>query len=213
MSTDNVCYLFDKAVQLKLETIIDECIGFINDPILISHIFQSDSLLQMSLPAMRQFLSRCTLPFAEEEIWNKMCEWNKVSSMNADESDRKYDHEQAESYEKLKEIRDLIRFGLMDGKYFVERVKSLNILSDQEIITILVYYQCPDSGCGEFCTERRISKPKSEMEKLGEKCTKLEEKVLELNDAKNKLQRLQQMGVIYADKNIHCFGPKLRLFK
>ena len=56
----------------------------------------------------------------------------------------------------LQSVRDLIRFGLMDGAYFTRNVVESKVLSAEELVSVLAYYQVPDRGCGSFSTERRI---------------------------------------------------------
>jgi len=55
----------------------------------------------------------------------------------------------------LKCIKPYIRWGTMDGAYFVKKVIPEGIFDADELVTILKYYQCADEGCGEFVTESR----------------------------------------------------------
>ena len=62
-------------------------------------------------------------------------------------------------YKLLKELCPFIRFGLMNGEYFVKKVKPLNILTNEEIMDILSYYQCKnDEKCGKFSIIQRGKK-------------------------------------------------------
>ena len=66
----------------------------------------------------------------------------------------------------LKEIVHLIRFGLMDGKYFVDNIKPLNVLNDSEIAAISCFMHSEnEKKCGIFSIMTRAYKP-PEMKEL-----------------------------------------------
>ena len=55
----------------------------------------------------------------------------------------------------LQELSPFVRFGLMNGKYFVEKVKPLNILTKDEIIEILSYQHAKTGDCAGFNVGKR----------------------------------------------------------
>jgi len=56
---------------------------------------------------------------------------------------------------RLESVKDLIRFGLMDGLYFTRSVLPTNVLSPEEAFAVLRFYQDPEGGCGPFDAGRR----------------------------------------------------------
>ena len=59
------------------------------------------------------------------------------------------------SESRLESVRHLIRFGLMNGAYFVKKVMPKRVLTDAEERAILMYYQVQCGGCGPFSTVPR----------------------------------------------------------
>jgi len=72
----------------------------------------------------------------------------------------------------LQEIRHFIRFGLMNGSYFVKKVKSLNVLTDSEMVTIFTFMACNDEECGSFNTTKRGLRKKVVLQRgnIGNSC-------------------------------------------
>ena len=55
----------------------------------------------------------------------------------------------------LRQIRPLMRFGLMSAEFFVQNVKPQNFLSDKDIADILCYIAVEEGKCGIFSTKKR----------------------------------------------------------
>jgi len=68
-------------------------------------------------------------------------------------------HQQKDRTSLLRSIKKYIYFGAMDGRYFVENVQNEGIFDQNELITILTYFQCPEKGCGDFGVQRRDISP------------------------------------------------------
>lgn len=64
--------------------------------------------------------------------------------------------EDHDNQSRLKSVRYLIRFGLMEGAYFVEVIMPKKVLTDAEEKRVLMYYQVPRRGCDPFSTVSRI---------------------------------------------------------
>ena len=70
--------------------------------------------------------------------------------------DESIDNNKMRKIDSLKSVCDLIRFGLMDSKYFANNIIPLKILSIEDAYSVLLYYQNPSTNCGIFNTERRV---------------------------------------------------------
>ena len=66
--------------------------------------------------------------------------------------------------ELLKEVCPFIHFGLMNGKYFISKVKPLKCLNDKDMIDILSYYQDRNGKCGRFSVKERGQKYRKKLE-------------------------------------------------
>lgn len=156
--------------------------------VLTERILNSDGFLTMNLKAMRLFLERsiqCKEETIWESVvkWAKyqdsVYQEVTVKIMKADSDaeededlDAKYDEKESEIQTKdrgmvqkvdhrlflLQSVRDLIRFGLMDGPYFTENVVESQVLTAEELVSVLAYYQVPERGCGTFNTESRTGR-------------------------------------------------------
>ncbi len=50
-----------------------------------------------------------------------------------------------------------IRFGLMNERFFCATVIVENVLTKDEIIVVLTYFQAPENGCGKFNINERAN--------------------------------------------------------
>eukprot|EP01083_Nonionella_stella_P175758 613030_1 len=171
LSESNFCTLFNQAFALNQPSAIELCMEFIqSDSFNADELMQTDAWKQMSVKAMRAFLKSDWLRVKEERLWSYVEQWgeNQTQASNhgelhCDEDikyndiDHEHEHETCDKTQVLKTVCDLIRFPLMNGKYFATKVVPQNILTKDEVITILLYFQNPEGGCGEFITAGRTA--------------------------------------------------------
>jgi len=107
---------------------------------------------------MSEFLKNDNLGVFEEDLWEYLVKWanyqsnNKINQsldngMKYADTTNNYNNYKLEL---LKAVRDLVRFGLMDGNYFATKIVPENIVTNAELIAILLYFQNPTAGCGTF---------------------------------------------------------------
>merc|ERR1719242_1126919 len=112
---------------------------------------------------MRLFLKQ-SINCKEEVLWTAVLRWarHQANTMKVDDDSKSEEDEMTPNTVSgaeaslLKSVRDLIRFGLMDGKYFSNHVIPTNVLSDKEAISVLRYYVNPERGCGIFDITSRV---------------------------------------------------------
>ena len=164
MSSKTLCTLLSSAIKWKLEDWIQECGRFLSSWSAYD-ILESDGFLNMSFEALQTLLESDDLSANETSIWDAVLRWidhrvtvhekeekeyeglesfdeNKDFEVNVMNRIKRMDEmdEKCEQIEDritlIKRICPFIRFGLMSGKYFVEKVVSQNFLSVQEIADI-----------------------------------------------------------------------------
>ena len=164
LNSDNVCWFFNWAVN-RISTykfctqFTEKCRNFIDEaPHNVAiKILKSHGFYQISLEAMKQFLER-SINCKEERIWEAVLRWNQTHNFsNLLNEDYQFEF-------RLQSVLHLIRFGLMDGAYFVENVMGKGILTDDEEKSVLIYYQAPQRGCGPFSPISRIQMNESARE-------------------------------------------------
>eukprot|EP01084_Bolivina_argentea_P305622 527993_1 len=168
LELNNICLFLNQAMQLKSDILIKHCMKYIEKNVKESGvIIRSDEFLTLSLNAM-QFLLKCDyLMITEDEIWEYVLKWADYQSEQClqitDNSDEKYSDDDVKPKEYrqylLKSVRQCMRFGLMNGKYFAQKVVKEQILTQSELTAILLYLQDSDTNCGEFNTNIRQIKP------------------------------------------------------
>eukprot|EP01084_Bolivina_argentea_P089514 161518_1 len=181
LSSHNFCEFFSRVVELNLSDFILICEKYVrqSNSSVIQKIFKSDGFVKMELKTMRFILKADPLKSSEEGLWDALLKWAEYQStkhvekvddkMKHEEEDVKYDDRKIDNDVKAKEyklyllksVKDLMRFGLMDGTYFARFVEPEKIFNNKELVTILLYYQQPERGCGAFETRLRIT-PNSE---------------------------------------------------
>eukprot|EP01083_Nonionella_stella_P311789 1112922_1 len=162
LSESNFCILFNQAFALNQPRAIELCMKFIeSDSFNAEGLMQTDAWKQMSVKAMRAFLKSDWLRVKEETLWSFVEQWAEYQTqaeiISIDE-DTKYndnDDEPRTKRQVLRTICDLIRFPLMDGKYFATQVVSQNVLTKDELITIFLYFHNPEAGSGDFIHDER----------------------------------------------------------
>ena len=170
LSGSNFSVFFEDVVQRNLSQFVVECEHHLDEANKqeIEEIMESKRFFNLSLKAMRLFLKR-SLHCTEEAIWKYVIKWaefknkktqkNRTKSRNDDDSkcdvDQGVDSKNASVCSLLKSVKDLMRFGLMDGRYFSTEVIPMNVLDKDEVIDVLRFFQYPEGGCGSFETEPR----------------------------------------------------------
>eukprot|EP01084_Bolivina_argentea_P089511 161510_1 len=171
LSSDNFCEFFSKIVELDLSDAISKCEQFLqqSNSSVVAKICNSDGFAKMELKTVRLILTQERFECSEERLWDAVLKWaeyqstKNVEKVDNELEDVKYDGKvddvKAKEYKLylLKSVKDLMRFGLMDGAYFAEFVEPEKIFNNKELITILLYFHQPKRGCGVFSTTRRMT--------------------------------------------------------
>ena len=134
----------------------------------ILSIVKGEHFKQLSLQGMQSFLECDIMEITENELWKYVLKWseyrnqsyfeaetdtNDINELKSDKSDD--DEFNGFQLYLLQQIKHLIRFGLIDKKYFAVEIAENSVLTKNEIIDVLLYYNDPDGGCGQFKTEPR----------------------------------------------------------
>eukprot|EP01084_Bolivina_argentea_P159432 277665_1 len=145
LNKNTFCVFTDAIVRLKISDFMQLCQRYLRtkDANTIGDIINSDGFTLIDLQTMRLILQTQPLNCEEELLWNSVVKWARHQSDNDN------------GIYLLKSIRDLIRFGRMKSKFFTTDVTPLNILTQQELISILMYFANPDKGCGSFNVKSR----------------------------------------------------------
>eukprot|EP01084_Bolivina_argentea_P166130 288505_1 len=178
LNGENFCVLFNEALKPRSnDYCVNACVKFMKEAYLKfdktthSEIIKSSFILNVN--AMKILLECEYLLLREEIIWEAYIKWRKYQQNNEasetctqslDDNDNDNERE-CKIYESSKKthihsgdkykLYKLIRYGLMDDKYFVKSVLPMKILSDSELVEIMRYSICEDEGCGEFKTNPR----------------------------------------------------------
>eukprot|EP01083_Nonionella_stella_P123691 372882_1 len=157
VTTRNVISLMNACDKYQISTLLDFCHEFIETEVQcvqrMQTILDDKYLLEMDLKMMRWFLQINHMECTEDKVWEFVIKWAKHQSKTYKNKDG--DKSTEYSLYLVKSVRDLVRFGTMDGMYFTKYVQSQNVLSDKELISILSFFQQPESGCGAFSTKPR----------------------------------------------------------
>lgn len=144
LKSDNVCQFFDFLLSWNngldavtgdahLSDVIKLCEAYLDAA--TNHdakaILTKEGFWSMSKLGVRGLLMR-SIQCNEETIWETLLTWARLNvPLCADDPVNK------KFRICLQSVRDLIRFGLMDGRYFSENVIPMNVLSDKEVIDVL----------------------------------------------------------------------------
>ena len=174
LNNDNFGILFDQIREYKLESLSTQCKNALNNgKINLSKVFESQKFLNVSLNMLIFMLESDKLEMSEEKIWDRILSWHEKNwnqsqniSIFQQENEIKYDDykqnvnsnddtsvetqnniDATKKLELLTELKKYIRFPLMSGEYFIENVmnKCPNLLTKDEIISVLVYIQLKSS--------------------------------------------------------------------
>ncbi len=165
LNLNNVCLFLNQAMQLKCDILIKQCMTFIEKNVKTSAvIINSDEFLTLTLNTMQFLLKSDYLMLTEEEYVLKCADYQSEQCLQIDENnDEKYSDDDVKPKEYrqylLKSVRQCMRFGLMNGKYFAQKVVKEQILTQSELTAILLYLQDSDTSCGDFNTNIRQIKP------------------------------------------------------
>ena len=177
----SICSLINDAANLHLTHLIETCAKAMQESLgyHAKEITESEAFLKMGLPAMKVFLQMDYLQIKEEELWEAVLKWAKhrqhekkevadftegaePSSKRQKLNDGSAKSKEGESAESksigdLKTLRHYMRFGNMNGKYFVQKVQPTKCLSNKEIKQISNYILCDgeQSSCGTFSVTKR----------------------------------------------------------
>lgn len=166
LNGNNFCSFFEIVVnriftEKSYPEFMGKCMAFVDNASndVAMTMLKSDGFLKMSMEGMQELLER-SINCKEERIWDALLRWDQQQRHSHDDIDEKYDSdclmdEDDRCTIRLKSVRHLIRFGLMDGAYFVDNVMDKGVLTDDEEKAVLLYYQAPQRGCGPFSTHSR----------------------------------------------------------
>ena len=173
LNQNNICSLLSQSVNLKLLTFV-QCIQMnlmqqTGIGQFAKQIVKTSQFLQLPPDGMVVFLQCDGLNIKEEQLLESTLKWVDYQASNRNFNGQPPPKKKQKTNHDMNEIQNLksrllktvipcIRFGLMDGKYFVKKVKPLNILSVDEIASISCYILCGDGECGKFETKPRAFK-------------------------------------------------------
>eukprot|EP01083_Nonionella_stella_P305302 1064478_1 len=178
LNTTNLCALLNDAVQLKSDDTIQKCMACLQKNCNESMtIIKSDAFLQLSLNAMKLFLQSDHLQITEDELWKYVIKWVEYQCKHnprkqhaqvdmcdqedsKNENDNNADNPKESRKHLLKSIAPCMRFGLMNGEYFAKHIVTEGILTQSELVSVLLYFQNQEAKCGSFSTNFRGIKPK-----------------------------------------------------
>eukprot|EP01084_Bolivina_argentea_P118599 210389_1 len=173
INTNNVGLLIQACDKYQIETLTKMCLTFLSDSdeSVVKNVINSAEFLKIQLNTMRIILQCEPLEIKEEYLWESVLKWAEYQSTKntyavaANDDELKCDDQNMikpghHRLYLLKSVRDLIRFGLMTGRYIAEKVAPENVLTDKELISVLLYYHKQfEDNCGAFNIALRM-KPK-----------------------------------------------------
>ena len=163
---DSINYKMDEYVAQLKSTVKKELGQYAEDMV------KSVGFKSMGLEAMSTFLQFDELDITEEMLWDAVFQWKEYQSGKEDNSNsvsnsldepsrkkRKLNNGSANGdNEMLRAISPYMRFGLMRGTYFVDKVQPQQCLEQIEIVQIANYILCDnkhDRKCGPFSVRKR----------------------------------------------------------
>eukprot|EP01083_Nonionella_stella_P276027 937675_1 len=184
LKVDNFWKFFQVVFESNVSILMGKCKAFLQNSeyaIVKQLLFtNNDTLLQLSVEAIRFVLSIPNLECLEECLWDMVLQWANHQSTKPIEANKivgeyvvtdperkkrklancnnldDVDSSKQCKLNFLKSVHDLIRFGSMHPKYFTKFVEPEQVLSDQESLSVLIYHQQPERGCGSFKTDHRM---------------------------------------------------------
>eukprot|EP01083_Nonionella_stella_P276026 937673_1 len=187
LKMDNFWTFFQVVFESNISILMEKCKTFLenSEHATVKQLLftNNDTLLQLSVEAIRFVLSIPRLECLEECLWDMVLQWathqskqtiidttsldvctvkeperkkRKVACFLEQDSDD-VDASKHRKLELLKSVYDLIRFGSMHPKYFATFVEPEKVLSYEESLSVLLYHQKPERGCNPFKKGHRMS--------------------------------------------------------
>ncbi|KAL3858818.1 hypothetical protein ACJMK2_009070 [Sinanodonta woodiana] len=151
ISVDNVCSILQQAHAFDEQNLQKKCLEFIMDN--GSSVLKHSSFRNLSSECVEIVISQDELFMKEEEIYEAMKDWA------GNECARKSIQPSAENMRQVMVgLKDLIRFSVMDGKYFTDIVAGDNILSDKEKVSLFRHFYSSSNLGNTNIQERRERK-------------------------------------------------------
>ena len=154
LSPRTICVLLDQSITHKIDEYVQKCSDKMSKIGKKSiEILRSKGFTEMGLESMSLLLQSDFLGIKEEEIRDAVLKWAERQSSKGVIGDideepaakrRRLNHDGRGYMDNrilglLNAVKPHIRFGLMDSKYFSERVESIGILSKDEVIAVFKY--------------------------------------------------------------------------
>eukprot|EP01084_Bolivina_argentea_P070180 127617_1 len=163
LQKNNFCLFFSAMVRLNLIDFIQICRLYLqmNNVSTNECILKSNGFTKVDLKTMTLILQTEPCRCNEEILWDMVVRWAlyqsniKPTNVECKNNDIKNSTSQQHKLYLLKSIRYLIRFALMSSKYFATKVVPLNVLTQKELIIVLMYFAHVDGGCGQFRVDSR----------------------------------------------------------
>ena len=167
------CKLFNDSVKYRLDDYVTKCKQMIKNKYGMQIVdILKQGYLELDLNTILILLKMDDLEIKEEELWEFVVTWATFTNKdNLDEIKDIHKHKRRKlSYDQnknnimndktlqlLKQLSPFIRFGLMDGTFFVNKVQNIKCLTNDEIRTISNYILCDRKGikCGKFSIKQR----------------------------------------------------------
>ncbi|KAL3858821.1 hypothetical protein ACJMK2_009073 [Sinanodonta woodiana] len=130
---DNVCSILQQAHTFDEQDLQKKCLEFIMDQ--GSSVLKHSSFRNLSPECVEMVISQDELCMKEEEIYEAIKDWA------GNECARKSIQPSAENMRQaLGGLKDLIRFSVMDGKYFADKVAGDSILTADEKVSLFRHF-------------------------------------------------------------------------
>ena len=165
----SLCSLLNESINYKIDEYVTECQNAVQTTLGIyaGDMVKSKGFTSMGLKAMIMFLQFDGLDITEEKLWDAVLEWNEYqnaighqigeyriswdrSLMERLSLEEQKMNDGEDNMNLLRAICPYIRFGLMNGTYFVDKVQSLNCLSKDETLEIANYILCDDKANRQY---------------------------------------------------------------
>lgn len=164
------CSLLNDSVHYKVDKYVDLCQAAMQSRLgrNAESIVKSKGFKSMGIEAMIIFLQYDVLDITEEKLWDALLKWKDHQNVGNDKRNsleepvmKKRKLNASSGDKALKAVCPYVRFGLMTGQYFVDKVQPQKCLDKDEVILIANYILCPDKAkrsCGKFSTQKRSFK-------------------------------------------------------
>ncbi|KAL3858829.1 hypothetical protein ACJMK2_009081 [Sinanodonta woodiana] len=133
ISVDNVCSILQQAHTFDQKDLRSKCLEFIlnNGSLVLKH----SSFRNLSSACVEMVVSQDELCAEEDEVYEAMKDWAETECTRINIQSSAENMRQV-----LGERKNLIRFSIMDAKYFANKVASDNILTADEKVTMFRHF-------------------------------------------------------------------------